>query len=620
MRRFLFCLKFVYSVAMFSDLNDKQKEAVFAEDGPLLIVAGAGSGKTKTLTSRILYLIAEKKIEPSRILAITFTNKAADEMKSRVLMALQKNGISVRTEPRLSTFHSFGAAVLRDVCEYADRTKSFSIFDSDDSMKLLKNLTKDKNLEKGKGAPFFMREISRIKSELVDADAFDGEQVVWDVYEAYEETLKKNNAFDFDDLIEKVVRIFRSFPEVLRDYQRRYTHVLVDEYQDVNMSQYWMLKLIAGAHQNVTVVGDDAQSIYRFRFSDFRNFLNFEQNWPNAKVVFLEQNYRSSKNIIEASSDLIAKNLNQKKKNLWTANSEGTPVQIVEHDDEFSEADFIVSKARDLHAQKKHIGILFRTNAQSRALEQMLIEYGIEYRLFGAVSFYERKEIRDVISALRYAHNPADEVSLGRLKKNLYKKDYLTIKEWLPQKAQELSPARLVGYFVEAVSYPAYLRSEFTNFTERLENVQELEYFAEQFDSLGALLEKIALVDAFDAGRRKFRRSGRDPDKTSGKSRHEVGTTIDLMTVHLAKGLEFDAVLVAGVNEGTLPHNRSYYDPDELEEERRLMYVAMTRAKQELYLNFFGTPSRFLYELPGDKVVFHGEKALDAEERWIEYD
>jgi DNA helicase-2/ATP-dependent DNA helicase PcrA len=594
---------------MFDDLNEKQREAVFADDGPLLIVAGAGSGKTKTLTSRILYFIAEKKVEPARILAITFTNKAADEMKARVLNALAKNSVKTFSEPHLSTFHSFGAFALRELYDYADRTKSFSIFDDDDSFKLLKGITKDMMLDKTKSAPYFAREISKIKSELVDEDSFTGEEVVWEVYQLYEKALQKNNAFDFDDLIEKPVRIFRSYPETARTYQDRYTHVLVDEYQDVNTSQYWLLKLLAGTRQNVTVVGDDAQSIYRFRFSDFRNFLNFERNWPNARVVYLEQNYRSSKNIIEASSNLIAKNLHQKKKNLWTENSEGTPVQIVEHDDEFSEADFIVGKARTLHEKKKHVGILYRTNAQSRALEQMLIEYGLEYRLFGAVSFYERKEIRDVISALRYAFNPADEVSLERLRKNLYKKDFLLVRDLLPQKAPEVSPAQLIREFVSAVSYPTYLQSEFTNFAERMENVEELEYFAEQFDSLGVLLEKIALVDGFDSGRRKKR-----------GSRHDAGNSIDLMTVHLAKGLEFDAVLVAGVNEGTLPHHRSYYDPDELEEERRLMYVAMTRAKEELYLNFYNMPSRFLFELPGDKVVFHGEKKLDDEERYIEYD
>src|SRR3989344_749308 len=386
---------------MFSDLNDKQREAVFAGDGPLLIVAGAGSGKTKTLISRILYFIAEKKIEPARILAITFTNKAADEMKSRVLAALKKSGIGIHSEPRLSTFHSFGAALLRDMCEYAGRTKTFSIYDDDDSIKLLRDIVKHKNLEKGKGAGYFVREISRIKSELVGKAEFSGEDVVREVYEEYEAMLKKNNAFDFDDLIEKVVRIFQVHRDVLEEYQKRYTHVLVDEYQDVNTSQYWMLKLLAQKHANVTVVGDDAQSIYRFRFSDFRNFLNFEQSWPNAKVIFLEQNYRSSKNIIEASSDLIAKNTQQKKKNLWTENSQGVPVQVVEHSDEFSEADFIVTKGRDLQKLTKHIGILFRTNAQSRALEQMLIEYGVEYRLFGAVSFYERKEIRDVVAGPR---------------------------------------------------------------------------------------------------------------------------------------------------------------------------------------------------------------------------
>lgn len=603
---------------MFEDLNEKQREAVCAGDGPLLIVAGAGSGKTKTLTSRILYLITEKKIDPARILAITFTNRAADEMRSRVLRSLEASGAPADSEPRLSTFHSFGAAVLRDVCMRADRTRAFSIYDSDDTVKLIRDIIKDKNLEKGKGAAFFMKEISRIKSELTGSDFSDGDAVVHEVFEEYERALKRNNAFDFDDLIEKPVRIFMEHPEVLRIYQTKYEHVLVDEYQDVNTAQYHLLKLIAGVHRNVTVVGDDAQSIYKFRFSDFRNFLNFERDWPNTKIILLEQNYRSSKNIIESSSALIARNEMQKVKKLWTENTQGPPVHIIEHQDEFSEADSIVSKARDLHNREKHVGILFRTNAQSRALEQMLIESGMEYRLFGAVSFYERREIRDIVSALRYAANPSDSISLERLHKNLYKKDFITMRETLPSKAHEVSPAKLIGYFFDAVSYPQYLRSEFTNFAERLENVQELIYFSEQFQSLDAFLEKISLVDAFSSSRE--RKSEKKSEKQRKKSRYEEGNTIDLMTIHLAKGLEFDAVCVAGVNEGILPHQRSFFSQDDLEEERRLLYVAMTRAREELYLNFYGVPSRFLFELPGDKVLFRGEKALDDEERYIEYD
>lgn len=592
---------------MFSELNEKQKEAVYAPNGPLLIVAGAGSGKTKTLTARIAYFISHRRIPPEKILAITFTNRAASEMKSRVLDILKNEGVHTKGEPHVSTFHSFGAMVLRRVCAHVGRSISFSIYDGDDSLKLVKKLLKDRNLEKKQGPGFFIREISRIKSECIPLPEI-GDSIVREIYEEYEAALQKSNAFDFDDLIEKVVRVFRAHPAVLDVYQKQYRAVFVDEYQDTNMAQYYLLKLLTGAQPTITVVGDDAQSIYGFRFSDFRNFLNFEKNWPDAKIIFLEQNYRSSKNIITTSSDLIAKNTQQKKKRLWTDNEQGAPVRIIEYKDESQQADGIVQQAHQYHQNNMRVGILFRTNAQSRALEQVCVERTIPYRLFGAVRFYDRKEIRDVLSALRYAHNPLDYISLERLDKNLYKKDFIRMQQELPLRAHTHTPQQLISYFMEAVSYATYVRQEFSNFTERMENIDELLFFAGQFDSLAAFLEKVSLVDGFDTGKKKK------------PSRYEQAHSIDLMTIHLAKGLEFDVVFVAGVCEGSLPHQRSYFSIDELEEERRLLYVAMTRARKELSLHFFGIPSRFLFELPGDRVVFTGNMALDDEERYIEYD
>ena len=594
---------------MFSDLNEKQKEAVEYGRGPLLIVAGAGSGKTKTLTSRLAYLIAAKKVNPEKILAVTFTNKAADEMKERVKKAIEKENIKITKGPFVGTFHSFGARILRKESRLLGRSISFSIFDDVDSLSLIKKILKNLNISTSNHAPASLtREFSRIKSELLDEKSFLGNkksESVWYLFKEYERVLEKNNAFDFDDLIEKPVRLFKKNREILKKYQSQHDYVLVDEYQDINTAQYLLVKFLASPRNNINVVGDDQQAIYGFRFSDFRNFLNFEKDWPKAKLIFLEQNYRSTKNIIESSSALIAKNLMQKPKNLWTENEEGGRIRIVEHDDEFSEADFIVQNTQTYLKKGMNVGILFRTNAQSRALEQLFLEYGIKYNLFGALTFYERKEIKDIIAGLKYSLNPVDEVSLSRLEKNFYKKTYLKLKDELPKKSK-MKPAQIIAYFVKATGYAELLKKNYENYLERLENVQELSYFSEQFENLAHFIEKVSLAHPLDDQKRK-----RNKKYLEGAN---------LMTIHLAKGLEFDVVFVTGVNEGILPHQRSLFLAEDMEEERRLMYVAMTRAKKELYLNFYHAPSRFLSELPSNYLEFSGDKALDDEERYIEYD
>jgi len=594
---------------MFSDLNEKQKEAVFTGDGPMLIVAGAGSGKTKTLTSRLAYLITKMNVLPSNILAITFTNKAAEEMKSRVFKIIKDNNIEIDSEPFVGTFHSFGASLLRKEAGFFGRSAGYSIYDSDDSLRVIKKIVKENNLDTKKYPPAkIQKQISRIKSELSlkqEIQKNEEDREMWFFFDSYEKALEKNNAFDFDDLLEKVVRLFQQHSEILEKYQKKYSRILIDEYQDVNTTQYWLVKLLASKHQNINAVGDDAQSIYAFRFSDFRNFLNFERDWPNAKVVFLEQNYRSSKKIIEASSELILRNINQKQKNLWTSNDDGAPVHVYEQDNEFTEADFVVSKCVEYIKKGESVGILYRTNAQSRALEQIFLEYGMDYNLFGALSFYERKEIKDIVSALRYSYNPKDEVSLERLKKNLYKGPYLILKEGLSLQSQKF-PKDIIEYFLKTADYLNEVKKE-PNFLDRLENIKELIYFSSQFNNLGEFLEKISLASPLD-----YKQTKREQKK------HLSGA--NLMTIHLAKGLEFDIVFVVGVNEGILPHERSFSKEENLEEERRLMYVAMTRARKELYLSFWQVPSRFLYEISADKVEFFGERSLDDEERYIEYD
>ena len=590
------------------DLNPKQKEAVEYGQGPLLIVAGAGSGKTKTLTSRLAYLIAKKNIDPKKIFAITFTNKAADEMKERVRKTLESQKIKISHDPFVGTFHSFGAGILRKESRAFGRSVSYSIFDNDDSLSLIKKILKNFNIGTGTHAPAaLMKEFSRIKDELLNAENFmdsKKSESVWYLFGEYEKSLEKNNAFDFDDLIEKPVRLFQKNPDILLRYQKQYEYILVDEYQDINTAQYWLIKLLAGSHRNLNVVGDDQQAIYGFRHADFRNFLNFEKDWPKTKVVFLEQNYRSTKNIIESSSEVISHNLMQKPKTLWTGNDEGALVRVTEHNDEFSEADFIVQTALLHIRQGQNVGILYRTNAQSRPLEQLFLEYGIPYNLFGALTFYEREEIKDVVAALRYASNPKDSVSLERLEKNFNKKPYLALKENLPAKAQG-QPSKIIDYFIKETGYVELLKKNYPNYLERMENIQELLSFSVQFNDLASFLEKISLASPLDLTKPK-----RDKKNMSGAN---------LMTIHIAKGLEFDAVFLAGANDGILPHQRSFSSGDDIEEERRLMYVAMTRAKKDLYLNFFGAPSRFLSEIPSGKIEFTGERSLDDEDRYIEY-
>ena len=598
-------------VMKFQDLNEKQLEAVNQINGPILIVAGAGSGKTRTLTNRLINLLSNG-IAPENIIAITFTNKAANEMKDRVEKML---GDKVGDYQNLfvGTFHSLGARILRKEAGLLKRTAGFTIFDSDDSRSLVKKTIKNFNLtekDKNRITPAFLeREFSKIKNELKNSEDIYDEKIEL-LFADYENGLQRNNAFDFDDLIEKPVRIFQKHPDVLSKYQNQFHYVLVDEYQDTNSSQYFFIKLLADKHKNLSVVGDDQQSIFGFRGSDFRNFLNFETDWPKAKVVVLEENYRSTSNIIEAASSVIANNKFQKPKKLWTNNQAGESIKIIEHDNADYEADWVADsiKRRFLSDPNQTAAVLYRTNAQSRAMEQFLIEKNLPYQIFGGIRFYERKEIKDLVAALRYALNPADEISLSRLEKSFLKKPYLELKADLPRKGSELKPTELIGYIIKTADYIKGLEKNFTNSSERIENIGELVDFSTRFENLADFLEKISLLQPLDNIKNK-------PVKNAGK----LGVA-NLMSIHLAKGLEFDAVYLIGANEGLLPHQMSYYSEAEIEEERRLMYVAMTRAKKELYLNFYHLPSRFLHEIAPEFVEFVGQKSLDDEERYIEID
>lgn len=563
------------------DLNPNQLEAASYAGGPLLITAGAGSGKTKTLTSRLLYLLSEG-VPGNQIVAITFTNKAAEEMKRRANSVIpadkKEDGL-----PFIGTFHSFGARIMRKEAKNFGRTGAFSIFDENDAVKLVKKILKDGDFDKVR-YPFGLvrKSISRAKDEL---SRELGDDRLEFIYGRYEAELKRQNAFDFDDLIEKPARLFESFPEALSDYQNRFRYFLVDEYQDINTAQYRLVKLLSDKERNLSVVGDDHQSIYSFRSADFRNFLNFERDFPDAKVVVLDQNYRSTKNIVSASSAVISNNKNQRPKTLWTENETGDPIKIYGFDSPEGEAEWLAENIRP----DGNSAVLYRTNAQSRPIEQALVFNGIPYFVYGGLKFYDRKEIKDIVSALRYAVNPSDEVSKERLLKEFKKTKVKPVLSALPEMAESLSPVEFIGYLLKETDYFTTLRSD-KNYEERMENIGELISFAESFKSVAELVERVSLLESTDQPRQNGSNGGAVP--------------VRLMTIHMAKGLEFDNVFLVGASESILPHERSVFKEDDLEEERRLMYVAMTRAKKKLLISFFRNASRFLYEIPPELVVF----------------
>jgi len=519
-----------------------------------------------------------------------------------------------RTGPFLGTFHSLGAKILRKECRLAGRDPNFAIFDDHDSFDLVKKAVKavlppkkddeeDGILAKKnkKDTPvYFAKKISELKNLgklLPEARPnVDKEAQVRHVFEKYEAALERNNAFDFDDLIEKTVMILKTHPEVLKKYQRMFDAILVDEYQDINPKQYELVSLLAGEHRNLSVVGDDEQTIYSWRYADIKTFLNFDKEWKGASVHFLEENYRSTGTIIRAAAAVAKHNRFRTPKNLWTQNPDGDRIMLFEAWGENEEAEWIARQIYSLRTRDKNadIGILYRTNAQSRAIEQALIRNNIPYRIFGGLKFYERREIKDAVSALRYISNAKDEPARERLEKNLTKRRFAEFKNKVgelqnPAKLslEKIAPLAALKLFLETFGYFEYLESNFVNSDEREENIAELITFATDFNSLDELLERLSLLQAAD----------------EIGSKPVDGREVNLMTIHLAKGLEFDSVFIAGLAEGLLPHGRSLDDENALEEERRLMYVAMTRARKKLYLTFYGIPSRFINEIPEDCIA-----------------
>ena len=651
------------------DLNPAQLEAVQRTDGPLLILAGPGSGKTRVIAHRIAYLISHEQVHPYRIAAVTFTNKAAREMRDRVTRLLGEDANPVL----LGTFHSVCSRILRVDGGAIGIERTFSIFDDDDQVSLIKRVLEELAIDPKKFAPrAILSAISRAKSELASPEAYATSvrdyfgEIVARCYARYQELLENANALDFDDLIMRTVDLFRQHDSVLQKYQQRFLHVLIDEFQDTNIAQYQLARQLAGGHGNICVVGDPDQSIYSWRSADIRNILNFERDYPNAKVIYLEQNYRSTQNILDSAHAVISANQQRKEKNLWTEKGEGEHIVLFEAYDDNEEADFVAAEVEELVKARMcrlgDIAVMYRTNAQSRPLEEAFIREQIRYRIVGGTRFYERKEVRDIIGYVRLIYNPYDSVSFERVVNvpargigdktldelarwsdelsvppyaalQLLAEDrqprphrlaaravtallsFLELLNGLIDESKKRSPAELVQAVLQRIDYRRYLLDEFREEREdgltggelRWENVQQLVTLASQYDgmepdaALPQLLEDVALVSDID-------------------EYDEQSDAVTLITLHAAKGLEFPVVFIIGLEEGMLPHMRSIEsgNPEQLEEERRLCYVGITRAKEKLYLVrafrrfFMGSSlhhpaSRFLRDLP--------EHLIDARRR-----
>ncbi|MBI2019292.1 UvrD-helicase domain-containing protein [Candidatus Daviesbacteria bacterium] len=613
---------------LLDDLNPQQQEAVKTTEGPVLILAGAGSGKTRVLTYKVAHLISEKKIPPENILVLTFTNKASQEMVERIKKLIGNLPI----QPTMGTFHSFCARLLRREGKVLGLPSGFAIYDEGDALDAVKEAMGILNIAIKKTSPYSVRTtISEAKNELISSLEYPQyargyfQETVAKIYIEYQKILERNHALDFDDLLLYTIKLFKSEPAILVRYQIQFRYILIDEYQDTNPAQYLISKFLANRHKNICVVGDASQSIYSFRGADFRNIVNFKKDYPQAKVFNLEQNYRSTQTILDAAHAVISKNTSHPILKLWTEKNGGDKVEIVEVRNEVEEALFILSAISQLKGVKSlsDFAILYRTNAQSRSLEEQFLKSGIPYKLVGGVSFYQRKEIKDVLAYLRLMQNPKDSVSLkraekigkGRLAKLM---ELFTEVSTQPEKYTTLD---LLDQVLTKTGYLAYLDDSTEEGKMRVENVKELRSVAEEFPNLTDFLENVALVEASDTPTHRRTNTG--------------GEAVTLMTLHAAKGLEFPTVFMVGMEEGLFPHSRSMLDVHQLEEERRLCYVGITRAKEKLYLTYtrqrlyFGTrsnslSSRFLSDIPKELVIsntdFRDEEAFDDDISLAEHD
>lgn len=598
-------------MSILSNLNGKQIEAVTYEGDKLLVLAGAGSGKTKVLTYRAAWFIEEKKVPPSAVLLLTFTNKAANEMKERISSLISDMpGFA-------GTFHSFCVRVLRIDGKEIGIDTNFVIYDDNDQKDLVKELLIDLNVNEDSYNPGgVLNEISNAKSQMLSPLEYgeiaqgDYQENIFKIYNLYEKALKEINALDFDDILIKTVELFRTKLDVLERWQRKLTHILVDEWQDTNKIQYTLTKLLVGKNGNLTAVGDASQSIYSWRGADYRNINNLSSDYPNLKVINLEQNYRSTQVILDAANSVISKNTNHPVLKLWTENPKGERIKLYNAQNGLGEASFIVNTIYEFNRPYKDYAILYRTNAQSRTIEEALLHGGIPYVLVGGTKFYERKEVKDIISYMRVLSNPKDKTALKRIEKLGVRRlaKFNTFRENIKD-LNEFTTLEIMDGMVNDIGYLDLYKKESEENVTRLENIKELRSVATEFPKLNDFLENVALVEA----------------EESSKLKGDKGDRVTLMTLHSAKGLEFPVVFIVGMEEGIFPHSRSLFDIGQLEEERRLAYVGITRAKEILYLIyanrrlFFGQntsnpPSRFIIDIPerllesaGIKLKFNKE-------------
>lgn len=553
------------------DLNKEQKRAVTYGDGQLLILAGAGSGKTRALTYRAAYLIKEKGLDPTRILLVTFTNKAAREMKDRVKKLIGKE---IARLPWMGTFHAFCARILRIDGQAIGINKQFAIYDEDDSLTTIKQAMKNLEIDSQIYKPRVIKaSISAAKNELIDQREYgqlikgNFAEIVAKIYREYQRLLKTYEALDFDDLLMLGVKLLQNSETVAKKYQEKYLQVLIDEYQDTNKAQYQLTKLLTKKWRNLTVVGDFSQSIYSWRGADFRNLNNLKNDFPDIEVVSMEQNYRSTKNILAAANQVIAKNTSHPILKLWAESPNGPKIKTFEGADDKEEVQFIVNSLAGLDYQDT--AILYRTNAQSRIIEEALIKAGIPYILVGGVKFYSRREIKDCLAYLRLIVNPKDKVSYERLEK-LGKKQLEKFINWKPSGQ---TTREILERILKETKYLDRFDPKDEEDLSRMENIKELMSVAEEYPDLEEFLENAALVEQTDIG------------KGPAAAGQEI-KAVTLMTLHASKGLEFKNVFIVGMEEGLFPHSRSLLDREELEEERRLCYVGMTRAKENLCLSY----------------------------------
>ncbi len=618
-------------------LNEIQKEAVITTDGPILILAGPGSGKTRVITYKIAYLLENKKAKPWEILAITFTNKAAKEMKVRLEKLISEDIRSMQ----ISTFHSFGLKIIKENYDFFNLNSSFTILDETDSISVIKKIIKDMNLDdKIYNAKSIKHKISSAKNELMDSKTYsiyaksDIEKNIVKIYEKYEEKLIRNSSVDFDDLLMLPIKLFKKDKKALEHYQSKYKYIFIDEYQDTNEAQYKLSRMISAKYNNICVVGDESQSIYSWRGANFKNILNFEKDYENAKTILLEQNYRSTKRIIEAANSVIKNNKEKKDKHLWTDNNEGSKIKYMRCYDEKDEILNIINEIKYYKTQGisyKEMVVLYRTNAQSQSIERGFIENTIPYKVVGSYAYFNRKEIKDLVSYLRLINNNDDDVSLLRainapkrgignktiekLEQNANEKNIsifdaiesgkeLQFKNLILDINEKMKDKSFVD-LIELVLDKSGLREEYElektiENEAKLENLEEFKSIAKNFEDYnpGATLEEFLIEISLIS------------DVKETKDNDEVVT---LMTMHAVKGLEFDIVFVTGLEEGLFPHSNSMYDEKELEEERRIFYVAITRAKKVLYLTnarsrvLFGKiqinmPSRFIDEINEEDI------------------